>query len=62
MQGKEYVNFLLEEKDKIAEFVAGISSEMQEYIANKKESKFVLFYKKIHFGRKMILKEVPTFG
>lgn len=56
MQGKEYVNFLLEEKDKIEEFVAEISGEMQEYIEEKKDSKFVLFYKYLTHS------DLATFG
>lgn len=56
MQGKEYVNFLLEERDKIEEFIAEISGEMLEYMGAKKDSKFVLFYKYLTHS------DLATFG
>ncbi len=56
MQGKEYVNFLLEERDKIEEFIAEISAEMLEYMEGKKDSKFVLFYKYLTHS------DLATFG
>ena len=56
MQGKGYVNFLLEEREKIEEFIAGISSEMFDYIAEKSNSKFVLFYKYLTHS------DLATFG
>lgn len=56
MQGKEYVNFLLEERDRIEEFIAEISAEMLEYMEGKKDSKFVLFYKYLTHS------DLATFG
>lgn len=45
MNGRDYVNFLLEDKEKIEDFVGSISSEMLDYINSKQDSKFILFYK-----------------
>ena len=56
MNGKDYVNFLLDDIDKIKEFVAEISSEMFDYINEHSSSKFVLFYKYLTHS------DLATFG
>ena len=38
---RDYVNFILADREKICEFVEKISYEMFQYINTKKESKFV---------------------
>jgi len=56
MQGKKYVNFLLDDTDKIKDFISEISTEMYDYIDNNNSSKFVLFYKYITHS------DLATFG
>lgn len=56
MNGKEYVNFLLEDREKIKDFIAEISNEMYEYILKHQSSEFVLFYKYITHS------DLATFG
>lgn len=56
MNGRDYVNFLLDDIDKIKEFVAEISGEMFDYINNHQHSKFVLFYKYLTHS------DLATFG
>ena len=53
---RDYVNFILADREKICEFVEKISYEMFQYINTKKESKFVLFYKYLTHS------DLATFG
>ena len=54
--GKDYINFILEDRDKVKDFVAKISSQMFDYINSHSGSKFVLFYKGLTHS------DLPTFG
>lgn len=56
MRGKDYVNFILEDRESIKNFIAKISSRMFEYINSKNNSKFVLFYKYLTHS------DIATFG
>lgn len=56
MNGKDYVNFLLDDIDKIKEFIAEISGHMFDYINAHQTSKFVLFYKYLTHS------DLATFG
>lgn len=56
MNGKNYINFLLDDIDKIKNFVAEISSEMFDYINQNSSSDFVLFYKYLTHS------DLATFG
>ena len=56
MNGKDYVNFLLTDIEKIKNFVAEISSDMFDYINRHSNSKFVLFYKYLTHS------DLATFG
>lgn len=56
MNGKDYVNFLLDDVDKIKEFIAEISGHMFDYINAHQTSKFVLFYKYLTHS------DLATFG
>jgi len=56
MNGKDYVNFLLDDIDKIKNFIAEISTDMFEYINEHSNSKFVLFYKYLTHS------DLATFG
>lgn len=56
MNGKDYVNFLLNDIDKIKDFVAEISGEMFDYINQHSSSTFVLFYKYLTHS------DLATFG
>ena len=56
MQGKDYVNFILEDIDSIKNFIGEISNEMLEYIVNHPKSKFILFYKYLTHS------DLATFG
>ena len=55
-RGKQYTNFLLNEKDKIIDVVEEISSKMTDYINAAKDSSFVLLYKYINNS------DLATFG
>ncbi len=55
-RGKQYTNFLLNEKDKIIDVVEEISSKMTDYINAAKDSSFVLLYKYINHS------DLATFG
>lgn len=55
-RGKEYINFILEEKDKILDLVDEISPSMSGYIENHEDSDFVLLYKCINHS------DLPGFG
>ena len=55
-RGKQYTNFLLNEKDKIIDVVEEISSKMADYINTAKDSSFVLLYKYINHS------DLATFG
>ena len=55
-QGKDYVSFILEDRNLILDFIGKISNEMSEYVLEKRESRFVLFYKYITHS------DLATFG
>lgn len=55
-RGKDYINFILEDRFKIRDFVAKISSTMFDYINSHSSSRFVLFYKSLTHS------DLPTFG
>lgn len=54
--GKNYTSFILDEINKITNFVGQISTEMLDYIEHNSSSKFVLFYKTITHS------DLATFG
>lgn len=54
--GRDYINFILEDRDKVKDFVAKVSSQMFDYINLNSSSKFVLFYKALTHS------DLPTFG
>ena len=54
--GRDYINFILEDRDKIKDFVAKVSAQMFDYINANSSSKFVLFYKALTHS------DLPTFG
>ena len=55
-RSKDYVSVIVEEYEKISEFVGQISSDMYEYISEAKDSKFVMFYKYLTHS------DLATFG
>lgn len=54
--GRNYTSFILDNLDRITNFVGQISSEMLEYIENNNNSRFVLFYKTLTHS------DLATFG
>ena len=54
--GKDYVNFILEDRIKIIDFIAKTSAKMFDYINEHPNSKFILFYKNLTHS------DLPTFG
>ena len=54
--GKDYINFILEDRIKIKDFIAKISAKMFDYINEHPNSKFILFYKNLTHS------DLPTFG
>lgn len=56
MPGADYTSFILDERDKIEEFILKISTDTYEYVHEKKESSFVLFYKYLTHS------DLATFG
>lgn len=56
MNGKDYVNFLLNSNDQVKDFLSDVSTEMYEYVCNNTNSKFVLFYKYLTHS------DLATFG
>lgn len=55
-RNKEYINFIIEEREQISDFIGQISSDMDEYISERKKSKFVMFYKYLTHS------DLATFG
>lgn len=55
-RNKEYVSFIIEEHEQISEFIGQISSDMHEYIAEAKDSRFIMFYKYLTHS------DLATFG
>ena len=53
---RNYVNFILDDREKICEFIEKISYEMFQYVNSKPNSRFVLFYKYITHS------DLATFG
>ena len=54
--GKEYVSFIVEDRDQISEFIGQISSEMQQHVTEATKSTFVMFYKYLTHS------DLATFG
>ena len=54
--GKDYINFILEDRIKIKDFIAKTSAKMFDYINEHPNSKFILFYKNLTHS------DLPTFG
>ena len=54
--GRNYTSFILDNKDKILNFVGQISTEMLDYIEQNAQSQFVLFYKTLTHS------DLATFG
>lgn len=54
--GRNYTSFILDDKNKILNFVGQISTEMFDYIEQNIESRFVLFYKTLTHS------DLATFG
>lgn len=55
-QGKDYVNFILDDKSQIKDFVAKISTSMFDYMNENSDSKYILFYKYLTHA------DLATFG
>ena len=55
-RGKEYINFILDDKNKILDLVDEISPSMSAYIENHVNSEFILLYKFINHS------DLPGFG
>ena len=55
-RGGNYINFIVEERDKLKDLVAQVSLDMADYIDSRANSEFVLFYKNITHS------DLPTFG
>ncbi len=56
MNGKNYINFLLDDIEKIKSFIAEVSSEMFDYINKNSASRFTLFFKYLTHS------DLATFG
>ena len=56
MRGSDYVSFIIDDNEDIENFIAGISSQMFDYIQSHKTSRFVLFYKYLTHS------DLATFG
>lgn len=54
--GKDYINFILEDRIKIKDFIAKTSAKMFDYINEHPHSRFILFYKNLTHS------DLPTFG
>lgn len=55
-QGKDYTSFIVEDRNNLVNFIAKVSTEMFDYIQNKSNSQFILFYKYITHS------DLATFG
>ena len=55
-RSKDYVSVIVEEYEKISEFIGQISSDMYEYVSEAKDSRFVMFYKYLTHS------DLATFG
>lgn len=54
--GKEYVSFIVDDRNQISEFLGQFSSEMQQYVVEKRQSNFIMFYKYLTHS------DLATFG
>ncbi len=55
-RSKDYVSVIVEDYEKISEFIGQISSDMYEYVSEAKDSRFVMFYKYLTHS------DLATFG
>lgn len=55
-RGENYINFILNEREQILDFLEHISFKMHEYVQKKTNSKFILFYKHLTHS------DLATFG
>ena len=55
-RSKDYLSIIVEEREKISEFIGQISSDMYEYISEATDSRFVMFYKYLTHS------DLATFG
>ena len=55
-RGENYINFILNEREQILDFLEHISFKMHEYVQNKTDSNFILFYKHLTHS------DLATFG
>ena len=54
--GNDYTSFIVDDENKIKDFIAKVSTEMFDYINDRKSSKFIMFYKYITHS------DLATFG